>query len=190
MLPDTGERYLSTPLFEDIDSEMNEEEWAISRSTHSARFDPPVAPPPAPIAAIETPARDVDADAFVETVISDASQPVVMFALEWCEFCWSVRRMFAALDIPYRSIDLDAAANQQCDWGGRVRRALQARTKCPTIPQIFIGGTFVGGCTELFDAWRSGKAQALLAQAGVEDCAGAGPDPYDFLPKWLHPRAA
>ena len=33
MLPDTGERYLSTPLFADIDIEMNEEELAISATT-------------------------------------------------------------------------------------------------------------------------------------------------------------
>jgi cysteine synthase len=38
MLPDTGERYLSTPLFADIPADMNEEEMAISRSTPSARF--------------------------------------------------------------------------------------------------------------------------------------------------------
>jgi cysteine synthase A len=33
MLPDTGERYLSTPLFADIGPDMNEEEMEISRST-------------------------------------------------------------------------------------------------------------------------------------------------------------
>lgn len=33
MLPDTGERYLSTPLFETIPAEMDEEETALSRST-------------------------------------------------------------------------------------------------------------------------------------------------------------
>jgi cysteine synthase len=33
MLPDTGERYLTTPLFEGIEAEMNEEEIALSRST-------------------------------------------------------------------------------------------------------------------------------------------------------------
>ncbi|MCB1352818.1 MAG: cysteine synthase A [Rhodobacteraceae bacterium] len=33
MLPDTGERYLSTPLFEPYGAEMNEEEVAISHST-------------------------------------------------------------------------------------------------------------------------------------------------------------
>jgi cysteine synthase A len=38
MLPDTGERYLSTPLFAGVPADMNEEELAISRSTPSARL--------------------------------------------------------------------------------------------------------------------------------------------------------
>ena len=38
MLPDTGERYLSTPLFGNVPAEMNEEELAISCSTPSAQF--------------------------------------------------------------------------------------------------------------------------------------------------------
>ena len=33
MLPDTGERYLSSPLFEDIPEDMTEEEKEISTST-------------------------------------------------------------------------------------------------------------------------------------------------------------
>jgi cysteine synthase A len=33
MLPDTGERYLTTPLFDGIEAEMNEEEITLSRST-------------------------------------------------------------------------------------------------------------------------------------------------------------
>jgi len=38
MLPDTGERYLSTPLFAEVAAEMSEEERAISLSTPSAQF--------------------------------------------------------------------------------------------------------------------------------------------------------
>ena len=38
MLPDTGERYLSTPLFADISADMNEEELKISRSTPGAQL--------------------------------------------------------------------------------------------------------------------------------------------------------
>jgi len=41
MLPDTGERYLSTPLFADIPVDMTEEELKISRSTPSAQIKPP-----------------------------------------------------------------------------------------------------------------------------------------------------
>jgi cysteine synthase len=38
MLPDTGERYLSTPLFADVPVDMTEDELQISRSTPSAQF--------------------------------------------------------------------------------------------------------------------------------------------------------
>jgi cysteine synthase A len=38
MLPDTGERYLSTPLFGDIPADMTEEELAISRSTPGSQL--------------------------------------------------------------------------------------------------------------------------------------------------------
>jgi cysteine synthase A len=38
MLPDTGERYLSTPLFADVPADMTEEEIAISKSTPSAQM--------------------------------------------------------------------------------------------------------------------------------------------------------
>jgi cysteine synthase len=51
MLPDIGERYLATPLFEPFGAEMNEEELSLSRSTpgyqmtcgRSARRGPRVA---------------------------------------------------------------------------------------------------------------------------------------------------
>jgi cysteine synthase A len=38
MLPDTGERYLSTPLFEGVEEDMTEEEREISMSTPSAQM--------------------------------------------------------------------------------------------------------------------------------------------------------
>jgi cysteine synthase A len=47
MLPDTGERYLTTPLFADVPVEMTEEEQEILRSTPT--FAEPPAPAPAPI---------------------------------------------------------------------------------------------------------------------------------------------
>ena len=40
MLPDTGERYLSTPLFADIPADMNDEELSIAKSTPSFQLIP------------------------------------------------------------------------------------------------------------------------------------------------------
>ncbi|MGH9596735.1 MAG: hypothetical protein ACRD3K_08060, partial [Edaphobacter sp.] len=43
MLPDTGERYLTTPLFADVPIDMTPEELEISKSTPSAQLPPPPA---------------------------------------------------------------------------------------------------------------------------------------------------
>jgi len=40
MLPDTGERYLSTPLFGDVGADMNDDELGISNSTPGNRLPP------------------------------------------------------------------------------------------------------------------------------------------------------
>jgi cysteine synthase A len=40
MLPDTGERYLSTPLFAEVPAEMTDEEQEISRSTPNFHLEP------------------------------------------------------------------------------------------------------------------------------------------------------
>jgi cysteine synthase A len=173
MLPDTGERYQSTPLFADIPADMSEEELAISRSTPNFRFDVPP-PAPAPQAAASAPAATTpEAVAFVERTLADREQPV---------------EMFAKLRIPYRSVDLDSVAYQKDNWGGQIRAALTARTAFGTIPQIFIGGEFIGGATDALEAWKQGKLQKLLNNNRVSYDTDAKVDPYSFLPSWLHPR--
>ena len=188
MLPDTGERYLSTPLFEGITADMTPEEMEISRSTPGYRFD---APPPKPAAGSEeekAPEAPAEAVRFLEEATHDPANPVVLFALEWCEFCWSVRKMLAAYGIPYRAVDLDSVAYQENDRGGGIRAAIRAQTGLKTIPQIYIGGEHIGGATELFDACREGRMQALLEANGVDYNREIDVDPYTLLPGWLHSR--
>jgi len=143
---------------------------------------------PAAAAADEAPDLNPKAEAFVSDVLKDGEQPVVMFALEWCEFCWSVRKMFDKFDIPYRSVDLDSAAYQKDNWGGEIRNVLKVQTGQPTIPQIFVGGEHIGGCTETFDAFNAGKLQEMLSKSGVAFKPTGGVNAYSFLPGWLHPR--
>ena len=197
MLPDTGERYLSTPLFEGIEADMNADEMEISQSTPLARFD---APPPCEDnedeeqqdSAPEPPSTFIAGSEkgweFVNEVVNSTDEPVVMFALEWCEFCWAVRKLFADRNIPYRSTDLDSVVYQTDNLGGEIRAALTERTGMPTIPQVFVGGEFVGGCTEVFDAYREKQLQGLLANAEVSYDRNDEVDPYQFMPGWLHAR--
>ncbi|MEZ5786051.1 MAG: pyridoxal-phosphate dependent enzyme [Xanthobacteraceae bacterium] len=188
MLPDTGERYLSTPLFEDIPAEMTDEEVSIAQSTPRFRFDVKPTAQPAHSEVAAPPPVTPEADAFVAKVISDRDQPIVMFALEWCEFCWSVRKLFKEFDIPYQSIDLDSADYQKDNWGGQIRNVLKVRTNSPTIPQVFVGGKHIGGCTETFDAFNEGRLRELLRDNGIEFKPAENVNAYAFLPKWLHPR--
>jgi len=185
MLPDTGERYLSTPLFADVAEEMTAEEIALSRSTAGYRFDISSAPAaPAPSGSV-----DVDALQEMQALITDPGQPILMFGLEWCEFCWSVRKLFERYRIPYRAINLDSVSYQANNRGSALRAALRSHTGCNTLPQIFIGGEFVGGCTDLFDECLSGRLQQRLLAQGIV-LNGEINDPYGYLPKWLHPRRA
>jgi cysteine synthase len=186
MLPDTGERYLSTPLFADIAADMNDEELDIARSTPGARFDVDSAPPATPTT--EAAPTDEEARQFVASVTADPVQPVVMFALEWCEFCWALRKLFARYGIAYRSVDLDSVEYQKDDRGGKIRAALARTTGATTIPQVFVAGEFIGGCTETLDAFKSGRMQTLLRNSGVKFDESASADPYSFLPGWLQSR--
>ena len=170
---------------------MTGEEIEISRSTPRCRFDvAPVRTRPAAPAAQIVAQLDPHAQAFVDEVTNDAQRPVVMFAHEWCEFSWSVRRLFNVFDIPYRSIDLDAADYRENDRGGKIRNVVSQRTGSATIPQIFIGTRHIGGCTETFDAFNDGRLQQLLAESGIRAKPRGNADAYSFLPKWLQPRQA
>ncbi|MCO6414552.1 MAG: cysteine synthase A [Thiogranum sp.] len=188
MLPDTGERYLSTPLFADVSDDMSEEECDISRSTPNYRFD--VQPEPAPRDDAVATKRPLDPAAWAEVqeLIHDPEQPVVMFGLEWCEFCWSVRKIFEKLNIDYRSINLDSVAYKENERGARMRDVLEQTNNWNTLPQIYIGGQFIGGCTDLFDKFIEGELQALMDSKQVAFNRAIQVDPYQMLPGWLHPR--
>jgi cysteine synthase A len=182
MLPDTGERYLSTALFADVAEGMTDEESSIASD----------------ISYSSTPAKaneaasgmDDDSDhdraaAFVKAVISDPTEPVVMFALAWCEFCWSVRKLFDKAGIAYRTVDLDSPGFQEQHDAEAVRAVLREMTGVPTIPQVFVGGEHVGGCSETFDAHVDGSLYSRLADCGAGVDRDGSIDPCSFLPNWV-----
>ena len=184
MIPDTGERYLSTILFDDIAEEMSDEERDIIESI------PPMPRKAAP--AKEDTAPDFgkeDAD-FINGVIDSSEEPVVMFGFEWCEFCWSVRKLFDKAGIAFRAIDVDSAEYRKADRGGRLLRALFDRTGRRTVPQIFVGGHFVGGASETLAAFNDRTLHDRLT--GIGRPVGTNPveDALSLLPRWARRPAS
>jgi len=186
MLPDTGERYLSTPLFDDVAVEMTREELELSMSTPGYQFEVSPAAAPAPVAATEE--LDEAAVFEVDAMLHDPDQPVVMFAYEWCEFCNAARKVFARYGIAYTSIDLDSVAFQEGDRGIKMFEVIKRRTGSINLPQVFIGGDFEGGCTDVFDSLKTGQLHTRLEKHGITVDPSVTTNPYELLPKWLHKR--
>ena len=184
MLPDTGERYLSTPLFDDIVEEMDEQEMEIARSTPNHRFDKPVDPLPE----LESVGPTAEAAAYIDTAVKEPAPRVLMFGLTYCEFCWSLTKLFKAAGVPCDVRNLDSTEIGPDSFGASVRQSLFEYTGSKTLPQVFVAGEFLGGCEEILGEFAGGDFQARLKALGIEFDEGANVDPGRFLPKWLHSR--
>jgi cysteine synthase A len=169
-------------LFADISVDMGEEEEALLWSAMPA-IAPTSAPAAAPAAAATV---DATARQFVSDAIAKNPGKVVMFAMSWCEFCWSVRKLLAALGAPLISIDIDTPEFREGNDVPKIRAALAELAGNPTLPQVYAGGTHLGGCMEVMAAAQSGALQKLLMEQGVP-CDAAPIDPYQFLPSWVRP---
>lgn len=81
---------------------------------------------------------------------------ITMYSTAVCPYCVRAERLLRAkgvTDIDKVRVDLDT-----------VRRIeMVQRTGRRTVPQIFIGETYVGGCDELYDLEHEGRLTAMLA---------------------------
>ena len=83
--------------------------------------------------------------------------PVVeIYTKTFCPYCWRAKHLLEERGIDYREISVDFGGAPREDM---IRRA-NGRT---TVPQIFIGGHHVGGCTELIALENEGGLDELLA---------------------------
>ncbi|WP_229668552.1 glutaredoxin domain-containing protein [Arenimonas soli] len=170
---------------------MDAIEWDISRSSPFARFDqaPAATPAPAPAPAT-TPSIDAQARRLLAAALADPTAPLVVYGLSWCEFGWSVRKLFDALGADYRWINLDEPELLATDLGLRLRAALEQRTGSRTLPQVFLGGQFLGGCSETFAAHADGSLASRLDALGRPPRRSSVPDAGQLLPAWRQKVAA
>lgn len=63
----------------------------------------------------------------LEEEIAKSKHQVVMFALEWCEFCWAAIKVLDEYGVPYRVINLDSADYVDNNRGRNIRLALNEK---------------------------------------------------------------
>ncbi|MEM6304961.1 MAG: glutaredoxin 3 [Pseudomonadota bacterium] len=83
-------------------------------------------------------------------------QPVEIYTSPLCGFCHRAKRLLSAKGVSFTEIDVMAEPERKAEM---VQRANGGRT----VPQIFIGGTHVGGSDDLAALERAGKLDAMLA---------------------------
>ena len=175
MLPDTGERYLSTALFADVAVKMTAEEQAIAQSTPTARFGDA---PPTP--AVQFPsASELDPKVLRWVEAQIAAHKVMIFSLEWCDFCIALKRLLADLGVAYECIDVDAAEHRDQGFGAEVKRVLMHKTQSINLPQVYLGGTAVGGFAEVAELVQ-GQDPRLV------DHSKPLVQVMDYAPSWLN----
>jgi glutaredoxin 3 len=80
---------------------------------------------------------------------------VTIYTTKFCPYCIMAKRLLTKKGASFEEIDVSRAPEVRAEMtakaGGR-----------GTVPQIWIGGTHVGGCDDLYELDRSGSLDGLL----------------------------
>lgn len=83
-------------------------------------------------------------------------KPVEIYTTPLCGYCHAAKRLLTQKGVAFIEIDVsrdhDLRAAMMARAGGR-----------RTVPQIFIGGTHVGGCDDLYALDGAGRLDPMLA---------------------------
>jgi monothiol glutaredoxin len=91
------------------------------------------------------------------------THPVVLFmkgtpGRPQCGFSAAVIEVLRDYDVPVHTIDVLAEPE--------IRQAIKTYSDWPTIPQLYVDGSFVGGCDIVREMHETGELQGLIASIG------------------------
>ena len=98
----------------------------------------------------------------IEAVVKNNNVVLFMKGSPLFPQCGFSSRAIAILDqlnVEYESVDVLQ------DQG--IRQGIKAYSDWPTIPQLYVGGEFVGGSDIMMEMYESGELAALMEEKGV-----------------------
>ena len=81
---------------------------------------------------------------------------VTIYSTPVCHYCQAAKTFFGENNVAYEDVNVAEDAEKRQEMMSRAHGR-------HTVPQIFIDGTHVGGCDDLYALERSGKLDPLLA---------------------------
>ncbi len=98
------------------------------------------------------------------------TNPVVLFmkgtpVFPQCGFSARVVQILSHLQVPFKGVNVLEDME--------IREGIKAFTNWPTIPQLYVGGEFVGGCDIVTEMYQAGELQSMLKDKGVPVAAEA-----------------
>jgi glutaredoxin 3 len=81
---------------------------------------------------------------------------ITVYTTKFCPYCHMAKELLRKKGVIFKEIDVS------CCRELRVEMSQKAGGRS-TVPQIWIGGTHVGGCDDLYALEREGKLDVLLA---------------------------
>lgn len=97
----------------------------------------------------------------IRTKISE--NPLIIYSKTRCSYCRDVKALFNRLGVTPVVIELDELGPAQL----QLKNALKRLTGQSTVPNIFIGGKHIGGCSDTMALHKKGELIPLLSAAGL-----------------------
>jgi glutaredoxin 3 len=80
---------------------------------------------------------------------------VTIYTKFGCSYCVAAKTLLTKKGVAFEEVNLDGKPD--------VAKALFARVNRRTVPQIFIGGTHVGGCDDLYALEHENRLDGMLS---------------------------
>ena len=101
----------------------------------------------------------------IDRIQSEIDQNPVMLYMKGtpmfpqCGFSARVVQILSHLQVPFQSANVLEEPE--------LREGVKQFSQWPTVPQLYVGGEFVGGCDIVMEMFQSGELETLLEQKGV-----------------------
>ena len=76
-----------------------------------------------------------------------------------CGFSATVAAVLSHLGVPFKGVNVLEDDD--------LRQRIKEFSSWPTIPQLYVGGEFIGGCDIVREMYESGELQRLLSEKGI-----------------------